>query len=76
MKVKVLFFGYLQEKTGCAEWNTEASDTASLLTAIQNTFSISPDFPLSIAVNQDLIHGNTPLQVGDEIALMPPFAGG
>ena len=31
---------------------------------------------ISIAVNQELVGANQPLQAGDELAFLPPFTGG
>ena len=31
---------------------------------------------ISIAVNQELVDADQPLQAGDELAFLPPFTGG
>ena len=77
MKVKVLFFGNLREKAGVATWEVEEVLTLdSLRSRIETRLPELKGQVYLTAVNQDLVRGNTLLVDGDEIAVMPPFAGG
>lgn len=77
MEVKVLFFGVLAEISGTAI--KQYSDVRSL-NDLQ--FRIRDDFPeivhynFRIAVNNTIIDNEADLKSGDEVAFMPPFAGG
>lgn len=77
MAVKVIFFGHLGEKTGTSK--TEVEDVSSLnelRSKLAHEFSILGEFDFLIAVNQEVVKGDCELKDGDEIAYMPPFAGG
>jgi molybdopterin synthase sulfur carrier subunit len=77
MKVKVLFFGVLSEVTGTGI--REYSDVKSFEHLKKN---IADDFPeinhyqFKVAVNNALVNNDAVLADGDEIAFLPPFAGG
>jgi molybdopterin converting factor small subunit len=77
MEVKVLFFGVLAEVTGTAiKYYLNVNNMSDL------RFRISDDFPeivhynYRIAINNQIIDGEPPLKSGDEVAFLPPFAGG
>ena len=79
--VRVLFFASLREDVGCAELTVRAADTNALLTALAEQLPESALQALTqdnvrIAVNQQIIEGNTPLAAGDEVAFLPPVTGG
>ncbi|MCH8316895.1 MAG: MoaD/ThiS family protein [Bacteroidetes bacterium] len=78
MKVKVLFFGFLNEKTGTSTNMLEdVRDLNELIERLQLQFpSANWQTKYLIAVNHEVVRGNITLNDGDEIALMPPFAGG
>ena len=77
MKVNILFFGILREKAGVDTWEVEGVPTLDSLRAkIETTLPELKGQVYLTAVNQDLVRGNPPLADGDEIAIMPPFAGG
>jgi molybdopterin synthase sulfur carrier subunit len=77
MKVKVLFFGVLSEVSGTGiKFYEDVKSTDHL------NFRVSDDFPemvhykFKISVNNNIINSDTNLNDGDEIAFLPPFAGG
>jgi len=75
--MKVLFFGVLAECTGKQEIElSDFSDTESLKAYIELYHPDIQKYSYQISVNQNLISGNEKLQNSDEIAFLPPFAGG
>ncbi len=79
MKVTVKYFGLIAEATGTAE---EVLDLAQIGTDVQalrgyciEKYGLADDASLRIAVNQ-LLRQEGALQAGDEVAFLPPFAGG
>ena len=78
MKVMVKYFGLVAE---AAEKSEEVMELNGELTALElkeqclNGLSISDKDSVQIAVNQNL-DDKTTLKDGDEVALLPPFAGG
>jgi len=77
MEVKVLFFGVLSEVAG-----TSVKHYIGVKTVDDLKLRIIDDFPeivhysYRISVNNEITDNNLILETGDEIALMPPFAGG
>jgi molybdopterin synthase sulfur carrier subunit len=77
MKVKVMFFGVLSEVTETGIKFYEGADSVDQL-----KLRILDDYPeifhydFRISVNNEIINSDTKLSDGDEIALLPPFAGG
>lgn len=77
MKIKVLLFGNLGEKAGQKSLELEGVDTLQgCREALEQQVPALRGQVYLTAVNQDLVRGDVPLQAGDEIAVMPPFAGG
>lgn len=79
MKVTVKYFGQVAEKTNCEqeEWNLAVPDLSQLMRRIKDKYVFS-DTPLNIAINQDVVSLDASIQLkdADEIAILPPFAGG
>ena len=76
-QVKILLFGILAEKTAASEiFFPIEKDTDTLLANLKNKYPDLNDLKFSIAINQKIISGNTPIDLHDEIALLPPFSGG
>lgn len=78
MKVTVKYFGMLAETAGKKEeiLNVAAGTSAKELKDLQITTYLIPDAEsVQLAVNQDLIT-EVELKEGDEVAFLPPFAGG
>ena len=77
MEVKVLFFGVLAEVTGtsCKHY-PDVSRMEDLRLRITDDFPEIMHYNYRIALNNVIIVGEPSLQPGDEVAFLPPFAGG
>ncbi|MEN8120725.1 MAG: MoaD/ThiS family protein [Bacteroidota bacterium] len=77
MKVNVLFFGILSEVTGK---NTLELDDIENLRALKSylwkTFPGLKEMDYRFAVNKEVVDGKVEFKNGDDVALLPPFAGG
>lgn len=77
MKTKVLLFGQLAEIIGSKELEIDGCvDTASLITELRQQFPALAQSKYVIAINQEMISGNTILSENSIVALLPPFSGG
>ena len=77
MKVKVLLFGIFNERADTSKIIVEdVKDKNELMQRIEREYPFFKKMNYLIAVNQEVIKDNIALRDGDEIALMPPFAGG
>ena len=77
MKINVLFFGVLSEITGKKSLSfDDISDTTELNNKLTDKFPEIKSITYRLAINQEIIDTNTKLNDGDEVAFMPPFAGG
>lgn len=77
MKIRVLLFAGIREKLGKSELMVDLP-SASLLSSLQENLGIDKSqwSSLAFAVNQTYSPASTPLKDGDEVALIPPVAGG
>ncbi len=70
-------FGIIAEKLPEQEFKfPKKKNTEELLTSLYKEYPNLKDVDFSLAVNQQLIQQNTPLEGSEEIALLPPFSGG
>jgi sulfur-carrier protein len=77
MEIKVLFFGVLSEVTGCnVKYYSNVSSIDDLRIRIQDDFPEIIHYNFMISLNQQILNGNSELSNGDEVACLPPFAGG
>ncbi len=77
MKIKVLFFGMLSEICRTAEMELENIENIRMLESyLWKNFPDMKDMDYRFAVNKEIIDGKYELKNGDEVALLPPFAGG
>lgn len=77
MKITLLFFGMLTDLSGTRRMDWETSgDWISLKKELVSRWPALETQPVMWALNQQVIKDNCVLKTGDEIALMPPFAGG
>lgn len=77
MKTKVLLFGQLAEIIGSKQLEIDGGvDTASLIVELCQQFPALAQSKYIIAVNQEMITGNTILSDNAIVALLPPFSGG
>ncbi|MEL7148467.1 MAG: MoaD/ThiS family protein [Bacteroidota bacterium] len=78
MKLTLKFFGRLTEITGSDQLAWQTDETLSLTELEKQLDQQFPDWSAQtyrIAVNQHLVDTVT-LNDGDEVAFLPPFAGG
>lgn len=77
MEINVLFFGVLAEvtKTGFKHYRNIKS-FSDLRFRIQDEFPGIVHYNYRIAVNNEIIDKDPELKNKDEVAYMPPFAGG
>ncbi|MBX2959944.1 MAG: MoaD/ThiS family protein [Flavobacteriales bacterium] len=80
MKINVIYFGMIAEEIGK---NAETLQIKSIQPNVDNlTTYFIQQYPVlktksfKIAVNQQMATNNTVINENDEIALLPPFAGG
>jgi molybdopterin synthase sulfur carrier subunit len=76
-KIRVLFFGRLRDVVGTNE--IIASDIKDIEDLKRYLFEKFPKLKgeiFSIALNYEIIHTNENLKDNDEVALIPPVAGG
>ncbi len=77
MEVRVLFFGVLAEVAGTQiKSYRDVKSMSDLKLRIQDDFPEVTHYSYRISLNNTLIDNDHLLSDGDEIAFMPPFAGG
>lgn len=81
--VTIKFFASLKGLAGKEEVLVQAPDPLTVVDLIARLESDSPGLPDSlrksramIAINQEMAHWDSMVKDGDEVAFMPPFAGG
>jgi molybdopterin converting factor small subunit len=77
MKIKLLLFGILSDTAGSNEIvfnDVKTSDELNQL--LLEKYPGLNKVTYRIAVNMEMITENTVLKDGDEVAMLPPFAGG
>jgi sulfur-carrier protein len=77
MGIKVLFFGVLGDRAGCSEKVYEGiTDTDTLEKTVAEEIEGLEEYSYVLSLNRMVIKENTVLNDGDEVAFLPPFAGG
>lgn len=79
MKISIKYFGRLSEQTGMDHEILELAAPTTVKAVIQNltsTYSELAKSKFRVAVNQEIGNDEAVLNDGDELALLPPFAGG
>jgi sulfur-carrier protein len=77
MQVKVIFFGVLAEVAAInVKFYSDVKSLGHLKMLIQDDFPEFVHYNYRISVNSVIVNNDPDLKDGDEIALMPPFAGG
>jgi len=83
--ITVLYFARLREALGKGSEEirlpAEVSDLEGLRALLVGRGGaweqeLAPSKPVRVAVNQEMVHANTPVSDGDEIAFFPPVTGG
>jgi sulfur-carrier protein len=75
-KVKILFFGVLTEVCGVKEVSMEAVDMDEVKLLLKKRYILLDQYHFVFALNRKIVTENVLLQEHDELALLPPFAGG
>lgn len=77
MQVKVMLFGVLAEVANInVKFYSNVKSLGDLKMLIQDDFPEFVHYNFRISVNSVIVNNDPDLKDGDEIALMPPFAGG
>ena len=77
MEITVLFFGELAEISGTKKVSVQdTEDTICLEEYINKQYPKLKDRTYRMAVNKELVSEKRILHSGDEIALLPAYAGG
>lgn len=72
----VLLFGIIAEKAGAASISVEVDSTQGLRKALIDRIPGIDRLSYAIAVDRMVVIKDRPLRGGEEVAVLPPFAGG
>jgi molybdopterin synthase sulfur carrier subunit len=77
MGIQIKIFGQLAELIGSDQLLLhDVKDTDLLKKKLISDYPKLVDYPFVVAVDKKAINENKALKDGDEVALLPPFAGG
>lgn len=76
MVVRVRLFAALRERAGRDEIELELPEGALVSDALERMDGLTGDVKAVLAVNREYAAGDTALNAGDELALIPPVSGG
>ena len=77
MPVQVIVFGQLTDILGNSPISMEGvADTSELVAQLNQRYPALANAPYIIAVDKQIVNGNTALAGNNTVALLPPFAGG
>ena len=77
MPLTIQLFGQFIEMAGSNTLQVEGvRDTDGLRRKLEGMFHELQSIPYLVAVDKDIVTGNTPLASTTVIALLPPYAGG
>ncbi len=83
--MKLLYFAWLKQKTGCTEEEVQppahVTTVAELLDWLEargggHAEALADRAAIRVAVNQEYARPGDPVKPGDEVALFPPVTGG
>jgi len=74
--MKVLLFGMIAEKAGATEVDITAVSTHALKGELEQRIPGLDRMSYALAVDRRIVKEDAPLTGQEEIALLPPFAGG
>ncbi len=75
--INLIYFGSVRDATGLPSESFESPATLEGLNILlTGRYPRLASIRYRFSVNRRLVTGDQPLAEGDEIALMPPFAGG
>jgi molybdopterin converting factor subunit 1 len=76
VRVTVRLFAMLRERAGASEVVLDLPEDARVSDALAELSGLAAGMPLVMAVNREYAREEQPLSAGDELALIPPVAGG
>ena len=76
MPVNIIIFGQLTDIVGNSLSMDNIRDTDSLVNTLNKLYPALAGTKYVIAVNKQVINGNTALSNDSLVALLPPFSGG
>jgi molybdopterin converting factor small subunit len=74
--MEVLLFGLIAEKAGASRIAVEAGSLAELHEQLRQRIAGLDGLNYAVAVDRRIVHGEGILTGREEIAVLPPFAGG
>lgn len=74
--MKVLLFGMIAEKAGATELAVQASSLAQLKQVLEERIAGLERMSYAIALDRRITRDDVKLTGAEEIAVLPPFAGG
>lgn len=74
--MEVLLFGLIAERAGTDRLAVEADTLSVLRATLKERIPQLAEMSYAIAVDRTIIHGEMSLTGSEEIAVLPPFAGG
>ncbi len=74
--MEVRLYGILAEKVGENTVQLQGADTDEILTELQTLIPELRSMSYAVAVNRKIIRNKVNLSGQEEIAVLPPFAGG
>ena len=74
--MRVLLFGLIAEKANTSVIEVEASSTFALKRSLASRIEGLESMSFALAVDRRIVNEDLPLTGSEEIALLPPFAGG
>ena len=74
--MRVLLFGVIAEKAGATEVEMAAASTHALKGELERHIHGLDRMSYALAVDRRVVNDDVPLTGKEEIALLPPFAGG
>lgn len=77
MQVNIISFGQIKEITGSSALTLhDMHDTDQVKQRLQEQYPALEKLPFILAVDKNIISGNTKLKGDVTIAVLPPFSGG
>jgi molybdopterin synthase sulfur carrier subunit len=77
MSINIMLFGRLADLAGTSQLTMSGvPDTDKLIAILKDSYPGLASSSYSVAVNKQLVSGNTVLADNSTVALLPPFSGG
>ena len=76
MSQRIILFGKLADIAGNSVIVSDVADTDSLVNTLHKNYPALAQAKYIIAVDKQVIKGNTILKNNSVVALLPPFSGG